>query len=232
MTLAVVSSYTGECLPVLLTSLRCYAPHWKVVVASKQPPAGFDVRHVPHFGQNYGEAFQYAVGKAVEIYPDEERIVILNDDCVLRPDTAKLLEEDFDLVERQGVKVGLVVTRCDIVCGPQNVRMAHDGRTDFHGPRLVGEMDVVQIKSAIPVCGMFLKSVWRKYPIPPIGWSADDVWSYDMMQDGYEHFMSSAYVHHVGGETMIEPLAKPSRAHSLRWIQEHRPRYYAEGNWE
>lgn len=232
MTLAVVSSYTGECLPVLLTSLRCYAPHWKVVVASKQPPAGFDVRHVPHFGQNFGEAFQYATEKSVEIYPDEERIVILNDDCVLRPDTARLVEEDFAFVEGRGHKIGVMVTRCDIVRGVQNVRVAHDGNHRFNGPRLVSEHHIVRIASPIPVLGMFNKSVWRKYPLPPIGWASDDVWSYDMAQDGYEHFMSSAYVHHVGGETTMDPLARPSRADSLRWIQENRPRFYAEGKFE
>lgn len=230
--MAVVSSLDGKCLPVLLASLRCYAPNWKLVVATSAPMHHKD-SDVPdvrlyHQGRNFGEAFQYAVTEAVKFFPEEERIVILNDDCVLRPDTASLLETDFDFVESKGHKIGLMVTRSDTVCGPQNVRFAHDGNYCLNGTRLFGEHQIVAINVPVPICGMFRKEVWEAHPIPPIGWMCENVWSWDMKLAGCLHVMSSAYVHHVGGETVPGKDKVLNMEESKAWIRENRPAFFEE----
>lgn len=230
--MAVVSSLDGKCLPVLLTSLTHYAPHWKIVVAtSVRLDYDYEDRIdkiVSHKGRNFGEAFQHAVSRAVKTYPNEERIVILNDDCVLRPDTASLLEHDFDFVESKGHKIGLMVTRSDTVCGPQNVRFAHDGNHCLNGTRLFGEHQIVAINVPVPICGMFRKEVWEAHPIPPIGWMCENVWAWDMKLAGCLHVMSSAYVHHVGGETVPGKDKVLNMEESKAWIRENRPAFFEE----
>lgn len=213
MILAVIASKHGKCLPVLLESLRQYAPHWKVWTLTDH---GFGT---------FGEAYQHAIEEGLKAHPEAERVVMLNDDCVLRPDTARIMEDEWNALTAMGEKIGLLVTRSDYVRGHQSIRFP--GTTDdaINGFKWASEERRIKINVVIPIAAMFSRETFEKFPLPPITWGAEDVWCWDMHQAGYWHFIGCAYVHHVGGQTIgsdFNALHEDSRA----WLKENRPMIY------
>jgi hypothetical protein len=78
-----------------------------------------------------------------------------------------------------------------------------------------------------PLFAYISKQAFSEAQFPPLNWYSDDVICQDLNNLGYTHFVSRAYVHHVGSQTIgldfdkLTEQAKP-------WIKENRNKYYRE----
>ena len=205
-----IASVTGKCLPVLLASIKAYVPETvELFIAGPSEYLG-NHRCFSYLNQatNYGDAYNFLANKAFE-YHDE--IIIANDDVVLTPDTYRLLDEDVKLL-KMSYKIGWVTAKSDKVKSYQNIR--------FNAPSTPFETQRVS-----PLFGYISRVAWIDYP--PINWYSDDIQCIDMINNGYRHFVSRAYVHHVGSQTIGEDENK-NRLASVPWIKQHRPELYDE----
>lgn len=226
--LAVICTVNGRCLPVLLESMKQYAPHWTPLVCA--PPgiyyAGLRFNNT---ATNFGDAYNAGLDAAFALTSDDG-VVMLNDDCVLTPATASLLEADVSYLSKSN-KVGVVATRADWIRLPQSVKYpAHEGDV-FGKPDILkweSESKVFEVPVVAPVCAYVSREAFKACRIPPINWYSDDVWCLDLVSAGFKNFVSRAYVHHVGAQHTgldVDALIAASKP----WIKENRPAYY--GRW-
>lgn len=157
-------------------------------------------------GSNFGEAYNIAVNEAFEKY---DEIVVANDDIVLHPTSYNKLLADVEHLKRFN-KLGWVVAKSDSVRPAQNVRNVADDA-------------VFEVQVVSPLFGYISKEAWVDFP--PINWYSDDVQSIDISKKGYRHFVSAAYIHHVGSSTIGQDNNKNHLA-AKPWIEENRPELY------
>lgn len=226
--IAVVCSVNGRCLPVLQASLENYAPQWTVIV-SVPPGIYCDKNRINNTAKNFGDAYNAALDAAFAL-SDDDAAIMLNDDCVLTPATAEVLMADVSRLKIAGEKIGLVATRADWIRRPQSVRYPAYPEDRFGTPEMLkwsSESKVFEVPVVAPVCAYVSREAFQTCRIPPIDWFSDDVWSRDLGKQGFKHFVSRAYVHHVGAQhtgldaERLTNAAKP-------WIKANRPDYYAE----
>lgn len=66
---------------------------------------------------------------------------------------------------------------------------------------------------------------WDTSKFPSTNWYSDNIICHDLQKAGYQHFVSRAYVHHAGSQTVgtdFEKCHEEPRA----WIKENRPDMY------
>ena len=175
--------------------------------------------NMPNTAKNFGDAFNAVMGKAFE---EHDEVVCCNDDIVFNPYTWQTLAKDITRLRSENVPLGWVACRSDYARGYQNVRMG-EGRMNFF--RYESEHKIIMAEIIAPICAYIHRDAWVDFP--PLNWYSDDVQSLDMIAKGFFHFVSRAYVHHVGSQTcgfdaknLIES-AKP-------WILENRPELYKQ----
>lgn len=147
---------------------------------------------MPNDADNFGAAYNAIVHQAFNL--GYERVIICNDDIVLRPDTLQLLQEDLAFIEKRGIVWGHVATRSDMV--------RRGG--GMHG-QFIGENDgerVRETRVVSPLCSIVQPSTWVDFP--PVNSYSDDVQCWDMRRAGARVFVSRAYVHHVGGISIAD----------------------------
>ena len=71
------------------------------------------------------------------------------------------------------------------------------------------------------------KEAFKEAQFPPINWYSDDVICKDLNALGYRHFISRAYVHHAGSQSIGKDVMKQLEE-AKPWIQENRPEYFKE----
>lgn len=178
---------------MMKTSLRCYAHGFAFYpLVGESNPYG-----------SFGEAYNALVDEAVAKHYG--RIIIANDDIVLRPDTLKLMIEDADELDAQGIRWQWLVARTDWVRHTaQNIRYPYENR----GLRAVGypeEQRIVEVPVVSPIFAMIRADRWKDIGgFAPISWFSDDEHCYRGAQLGYRNYVSRAYVHHVGSQTMSD----------------------------
>ena len=190
----VVCTLGSPSLAVLEASVKTYAPELHLWVA--------DGRY-GSFGADYNDAMARA-------FSVSDEILIANDDIVLKPDTIKILMEDVQALKNAGVKVGLVGVHSDMVRPLQDIR------------RDEGRLKEVPVLS--PILAWVPKEAFDLVKFPPINWFSDDVMCLDLLKEGFRHFVSRAYVHHAGSQTVgtdNRRLAEDARG----WVTAHRPEY-------
>jgi hypothetical protein len=206
----VVASVTGQCLPVLAASIDQYVPHDVEVYI-----AGSDLvlpRHRTHTSantaDNFGDAYNAVIGLA---FDQHDSIVVANDDVVLDPSTWRILAEDVAHLGRFN-QLGWVA------CKSNRVRPAQQywrSEADQH----------FEVAVMSPLFAYISREAWQ--PFPPINWFSDDVNCLDLSATGRRHFVSRAYVHHVGSNTIGQNHAANAQA-AEPWIREHRPELHAQ----
>lgn len=160
---------------------------------------------------------------------DADELIILGDDCVLHPDTLRLLLQDVQRVQadRAAGPIGFVGTRSNYVKGPQNIRVPNDGVLDGIGYN--SEHLIVPAPMIVPVCAWVRHEVFDLVGgFPDTNWFADDLICWDLAQRGYHHYVSRAYVHHVGQRATAQ--GKSSRQlldEGLAWLVANRPDFHA-----
>jgi hypothetical protein len=160
----------------------------------------------PNTATNFGDAYNAVVARAFETH---DQIVVANDDVVLDPDTWATLAEDVAHLGRFN-QLGWVS------CRSNRVRPAQQ-------PWLTDATRTLEVAVMSPLFAYISRAAWQ--PFPPINWFSDDVNCVDLGQAGHRHFVSRAYVHHVGSNT----IGQDTQAHMAQaepWIREHRPQLH------
>lgn len=192
----VVCTAGSPCLPMMKASVRHYAPDATLRVFRPAPAT---------FGEVYNAAMS-------EVFETCDEMIVANDDIVLRPDTMRILIEDVDALKLQyGDKVGLVATRADFVRDPQHIRY-NDGSQCL-------EATVVS-----PLFAWISKKAFDVAQFGPLNWYSDDVICEDLNEQGFKNFISRAYVHHVGSQTVGIDYNKLNND-ALPWLRANRPQY-------
>lgn len=155
-------------------------------------------------GANFGEAYNIAVNETFEKY---DEIIVANDDVVLTPTSYAQLLEDVAHLKRFN-QLGWVVARAD------EVRPLQFGKLNR----------TIEVPVVSPLFGYISKEAWVDFP--PINWYSDDIQCLDIGQKGYKHFISTAYVHHVGSSTIGQDGNK-NHFDAEPWIKENRPELHA-----
>jgi hypothetical protein len=199
----VICTVNSACLEVMLASIKAYVP------------AGVE-KHV-HFnvGATFGEAYNFAMRDAFKRHTE---LIICNDDIVFTPTTWARLLADVALLKEAVADLGYVAARSDYARGAQNIRCG-TGRLDFL--RFESERSIVETPVIAPICAWIRRDAWVDFP--PINWFSDDVQCADMKR---RHFVSRAYVHHVGSQTCGNDAAR-CMADAKSWLKANRPALHA-----
>ncbi|MGO9583403.1 MAG: hypothetical protein ACLP36_11385 [Acidimicrobiales bacterium] len=215
-------------LRVALASVQAYAPTIDVVVGwnGLEEPTDLPrnermrlLRQAPGITTG-SEAWNWCASQT-----DAGELLILGDDCVLHPDTVRLLLEDVDTIGRLGAEpVGFVGCRSNYVKGPQNIRLPN-GATQLPGISYETEHRIFEVDMIVPVAAWIRHETFDAVAgFPPTNWFADDVCCWDLVNLGYRHFVSRAYVHHVGERGTGQ--AKSSQVlldEGVAWLRANRP---------
>lgn len=212
----VICTTKATCLPVMLASITFYVPEDVTVFL-----AGSDIvlpRHrtvnLPNDAKNFGEAYNAAM---VAAYEEFDEVVIANDDVVLTPYTWPTLAKEVSQLKRQIKDLGYVACRSDYSRGYQNIRLGEGPMSWF---RYESERKIIEADVIAPIFAYIHKNNWISFP--PINWFSDDIQCLEMQQTGTRHFISTAYVHHVGSQTCGMDGMKCIRD-AQPWIEENRP---------
>jgi hypothetical protein len=219
-------------LRVALASIAAYAPDIDVVVgwAGLEEPRGLPdnprvrlVRQAPGITTG-SEAWNWCATQT-----DAEELLILGDDCVLHPDSVRLLLEDVAIIREQaGPRIGMVGARSNYVKGPQNIRSANGGA--LNGIGYDSEQGIFQVDMVVPVAAWVEHAVFDSVGgFPPTNWFADDLICWDLVNAGYSHFTSRAYVHHVGQRgTGQGKSSQQLLDEGLAWLRQNRPDFLVQ----
>ena len=199
----IVCTVHGACLQVMTASLNAYVPR--------------DVEKYVHHkvGANFGDAYNFA---AHDAFQRHDEILICNDDIVFTPTTWAVLLADVAHLRKVVPNLGYVATRSDYARGEQNVRSGR-GKIDFL--RYQSERHIVETPVIAPICAWIHRDAWVDFP--PINWFSDDVQCADMKR---RHFISRAYVHHVGSQTCGQD-AQRCYEDAEPWLLANRPELHA-----
>jgi hypothetical protein len=214
-----ICSKTGKPLPVLLKSIELYVPEDVEIYI-----CGSDYKLPKHKTHNFehtydtgGKAWNFMAQK---VFENHDYGVACADDAVLNPNSYQQLIEDLELLLSAGKNVGLLAARTNYAKGWQNIRYGHG---ELIGLNYEGESKILGVDYVAGIFNTVSKSTY--IPCPPIDWYSDDIQCLDMINNGSQHYVSRAYVHHVGSMTYGRNYKECSDA-SKEWVKENRPELY------
>lgn len=228
--IVVVCTVNGRCLPVMAESVAQYTD-WKLLASChRNLYLSFRTQNrvnriVDNESKNFGDAYNAAIADAFAQNPDADGLVIANDDCVMTPSSARLLEEDVALLKSRGVKLGLVAARADWIRPQQNIRLPQRHDDEFVNCRWKSEDHVLECPIVAPVFAWISRAAFEAVKFPPLNQGSDDVMSLDLGKLGFRNFISRAYVHHVGAVHTGHDYAALNEA-SKPWVRANRPDYF------
>lgn len=226
----VICSVGNKGLYILLESIRQYAPELPVYVSGRGLEMYDQVKmRIPNavwtenISKNFGDAYNNAITHAFW-HGNFDSVIIANDDVVLTPDSVALLKEDAELLDSRGFDWGFLGARSDYVLQDQNIRFKVDN--DYVDGVKYGSERSIKLTTVIaPIFAAVKREVWDKVKFPSINWYSDNIICADMQKLGYKHFVSRAYVHHAGSQTIGTDFQK-CHEEPKAWIKEHRPDMY------
>jgi len=162
---------------------------------------------------------------------DDETLVLLNDDMVLTPTTLALLTEDLADLRARGTPLGMVGIRSNYTAGPSNIRRGTAWAADN-----IRFLEEDYVLPAPWVAGTAFAIERAAIQGVPEGWSAvhwwaDSLLSYDLTRQGRSHWVSRAYVHHIGSQATGRDRWPYWLQTSQAWLREHRPDFAAAMGW-
>jgi hypothetical protein len=220
-----ISTVHGKGLPVLLESIKQYAPEAFVYLRGPESVIGkmenlSNVRIMVGEARNFGEDYNDIIDDALKYHT---ACIVCNDDVVLTPTSYARLLEDVSTIRELEPSVGWVAARCDASRAVQNIRFNRENEKidmmKFHAENYIFQTDVVS-----PIFAYVSRDAWNHGRFGPLNWYSDDVSCLDMSAKGYSHYVSTSYVHHVGSQT-VGLNAQKLVLEALPWIQENRPQY-------
>lgn len=193
----VVCSLGSPSLNVLRSSISTYSPDTELMVSYPERST---------FGQCYNQFMEYVFSQG------HEEIFIANDDIVLHPETMRLLMEDVERCKAMdGDKLGLVAPHADYVRPSQDIR-------------LYRALNLRRVPVVAPILAWISKKAFEDAPFPPLNWFSDDIQCFDLERKGYRHYVSRAYVHHAGSQTVGRDNQRLYEE-AMPWIRENRPQF-------
>lgn len=217
--ICVVCTVNGRCLPVMLKSVKVYASTWRTLVSSPDWMGHDD--WLLNDAKTFGEAYNAAMTMGFTLTKDDG-LILANDDCVLTPDTARLLAEDVAILKARGEKIGLVACRADWIRPQQTVRLPRGADDVYEGGRWRSERDIIQSPIVAPVCAWLSREAFEAVQFPPLNQGSDDVLCLDLVKLGFTNWIGRGYVHHVGAQHTGLDFAALDEA-SKPWIKANRP---------
>jgi hypothetical protein len=220
-----ISTVHGKGLPVLLESIKQYAPEAYVYLRGPESVIGkteylANARIMVGEARNFGEDYNDIIDDALKYHT---ACVVCNDDVVLTPTSYSKLLEDVSTIRELEPSVGWVAARSDAVRQCQNIRFNRENEQidmmKFHAENYIIPASVVS-----PIFAYVSRDAWNHGRFGPLNWYSDDVSCLDMSAKGYSHYVSTSYVHHVGSQT-IGLNAQQLTLEAMPWIQENRPQY-------
>lgn len=214
---------------VALASITAYAPGVDVVLAWNGREEPRDLPNNPNIRlvkQIEGIRTASAAWNFAATQTDAEELLVFGDDCVLMPDTLEMLFEDLEQIKkaaRPDAKVGFVGARSNYVKGAQNIRASNGGQ--LRGIRYDSESRIFEMEMVVPVAAWIRHDVLDSIGgFPNTNWFGDDLACWDLVNAGYTHFLSRAYVHHVGERATGEGKSHQQLLdEGIAWLREHRP---------
>jgi len=220
-----IATVHGKGLPVLLESIKQYAPEAFIYLRGPEKVIGGYENCRLIFGEarNFGDDYNEVIDDALKY---AQGCIVCNDDVVLTPSSYQRLLEDVEIIKELVPQVGWVAARSDSVRAAQNIRFNPDGdplyMNRFKSESFIRETDIIA-----PIFAYISRDAWVHGRFGPLNWYSDDASCLDLVRKGYSNFVSSSYVHHVGSQTVgadIEALNAQARP----WIEANRPEYVAD----
>ena len=208
-------------LELFLASVRLYVPEPIVYLASPQPISHFTpFKWIKNEAGNFGDAYNKIMAEA--FMDGHETVILANDDVVLDPSTYWLLAHDRVILRQGGHKVGFVAARSNMTSLHQNIRNRAENDT-WQGMKWASEDSIAQTEWVAPLFASVDREGWPGFP--PTNFFSDNVACWDMANDGFKHFLSRAYVHHVGSATIGKDAASGAKntMEAEDWLKLNRP---------
>ena len=224
MTPIVIATKGSYTINVLLASIEAYVPRETQVYVYGNFPGMETWEFINWLGdndkRNFGDAFNYAITQA--FLDGHDTVIMANDDVVLDPNTYWLLTHDRVLLKQQGHKVGFVSARSNMATMPQNIR-AKQENDQWAGMKWASEETITQVEWTAPLFASIDRDGWPGFP--PTNFFSDNVACSDMADDGFKHFLSRSYVHHVGSSTIGRGFGADSKNYmeAEDWLKLNRP---------
>lgn len=183
-------------LQLAVLSLSLYAPEHELVVGWRGPtapllPDGVTSWERPESVASSAEAVFWLAAKT-----GAEEFVVWSDDCVAQPDTILTLIADVAAIRARVDRVGIVGCRSNFAGGVQNVRSPNGSQR--LGLKWESEDQILEVPFVAPFVAWYAAEHLAGLTAPTFEFYSDN-WHCDVLrQRGYCHFVSRAYVHHVG----------------------------------
>lgn len=214
-----IATTHANTLPTLLTSIESYIPPEVdvfIAYANEKPEHKSSQRRIRMLkttAKSFGEAYNFIVNTA---FTEHDAVIVCNDDIVFTPFTYSQLIDDAEfIVKRFGMQnIGWIGTQCDYAVGLQNIRHIPASHYDanFTQNQIKHEREYYIRESDFiaPICGLVFKQNWVNYL--PVNYFSDNIQCYQMKNNGKRHFISRAYVHHVGSQSLLSASEEIDKA--------------------
>lgn len=226
----VICTVNNPGITVLLESIRIYAPTMPVYLFGNSLELWHRAKSIlpnlvwrPNQASNFGDAYNVATDYAFE-HGKYDSVILSNDDVVLNPDTIKKLTHDAQILETNDVNYGFIGARSDYVLHDQNIRFpVYDDKQQ--GLYWASESKIKETGVIAPIFAGIRREAWEVAKFPSTNWYSDNIICHDLQEAGYRHFVSRAYVHHAGSQTVGYDYKK-CHEEPREWIKANRPDMY------
>jgi len=221
----VISTVHGRGLPVLLESIKQYAPDVQVYLKGPERVIdGYGCTLVFGEATNFGDDYNMVISRALN--DGHGAVVIANDDIVLTPSSYRMLLDDVSICKELNQNPGLVASRSDAVRPLQNIRFNGSNEV-LNDMQFSHESFIRPISVVSPIFAWMSAEAFEDCQFPQINYFSDDVICADLAKKGYRHFLSASYVHHIGSSTIGRDAHQLTLA-AKPWIEQNRPSYAKE----
>ena len=226
----VICTVNNPGITILLESIRVYAPTISVYLFGNSLDLWHRAKSIlpnlvwrPNQASNFGDAYNTATDYAFE-HGKYDSVILSNDDVVLNPYTIRLMTHDAGILESKDVNFGFLGARSDYVLHDQNIRFPVQDDQQL-GLKWASESKIKETGVIAPIFASISRKAWDTAKFPSTNWYSDNIICHDLQKAGYRHFVSRAYVHHAGSQTVGYDYKK-CHEEPREWIKANRPDMY------
>lgn len=226
----VICSVSNPGITILLESIRVYAPEMPVYLSANSLDLWHRAKSIlpnliwrPNQATNFGDAYNAITDYAFE-HGRYDSVILSNDDIAITPSAIDLLRQDAEILESNNINLGFLGARSDYVLPDQNIRFPVEEDQQV-GLRWASETMIKPTGVIAPIFASITKKAWDVAKFPSTNWYSDNIICHDLQKAGFRHFVSRAYVHHAGSQTVGKDFEK-CHEEPREWIKANRPDMY------